>query len=91
MRILIRTNRRFFSDGSSFCSEHLRLRPGSEKPDNFLLVEINVEGYFTCRQAADTMQKVGYVLHDVFVAIKSLARAGSAASIAQSSETARDE
>jgi hypothetical protein len=85
----MRTNRRFFSDGSGFVQNIFGYDPASEKPDNFLLVEIlfflfrnrkvigliNVEGYFTCRQVADAMQKLGYVPNDVFLAIKRLARA----------------
>ena len=61
-----------------------------EKPDNFLLIEIlfyifkkqkktvgliNVEGYFTCTQIADAMQKMGYVPDDAsFLTLKHLAR-----------------
>jgi len=60
----------------------------SEKPDNFILIEIlfflfnnrkvirliNLEGYFTCQQVTDALQKLGYVPDDVFLAIGHLVR-----------------
>ena len=88
LRILMRTNRRFFSNDSGFVQNIFSFDATSEKPDNFLLTEvlfflftnrktiglINVEGYFTCRQVADALQKLGYVPDDVFLAIQYLAR-----------------
>jgi hypothetical protein len=70
LRILMRTNRRFFSKDSGFVQNIFAYEDGCEKPDNFLLIEIlfflfknrktvgliNVEGYFTCGQVADALQ-----------------------------------
>ena len=84
----MRTNRRFFSNESGFVQNIFAYDPASEKPDNFLLIEIlfflfhnrktsgfiNVEGYFTCRQVADALQKLGYVPDDVFLALNYLVR-----------------
>lgn len=88
LRILMRTNRRFFSKDSGFVQNIFVYDDACEKPDNFLLVEIlfflfknkktigliNVEGYFTCTQIADAMQKLGYVPNDVFITLQHLAR-----------------
>ncbi len=88
LRILMRTNRRFFSKDSGFVQNIFTYDDQCEKPDNFLLIEvlfylfqnrktiglINVEGYFTCTQVADAMQKLGYVPDDVFLTLKHLAR-----------------
>ena len=88
LRILMRTNRRFFSKESGFVQNIFAYEDGFEKPDNFLLIEIlfflftnrktigpiNIEGYFTCHHVADEMQKLGYVPNDVFLMIKHLAR-----------------
>jgi hypothetical protein len=87
LRILMRTNRRFFSKDSGFVQNIFAYDPASEKPDNFLITEIlfflfnnrktigliNVEGYFTCRQVADALQKLGYIPDDVFLALNYLA------------------
>jgi hypothetical protein len=83
LRILMRTNRRFFSNDSGFVQNIFAYDTASEKPDNFLLTEvlfflfnnrktigrINVEGYFTGRQVADALQKLGYVPDDVLLAL----------------------
>jgi len=88
LRILMRTNRRFFSKDSGFVQNIFTYDDQCEKPNNFLLIEIlfflfknrktvgliNVEGYFTCTQVADFMQKLGYVPDDIFLTIKHLAR-----------------
>jgi hypothetical protein len=88
LRILMRTNRRFFSKDSGFIQNIFTYDDESEKPDNFLIVEIlfflfnhrktvgriNIEGYFTCSQVADALQKLGYVPNDVFLALKLLVR-----------------
>lgn len=88
LRILMRTNRRFFSQDSGFVQNIFTYDDQCEKPDNFLLIEIlfflfrnrkavghiNVEGYFTCTQIADTLQKLGYVPDDVFLTLKHLTR-----------------
>ena len=88
LRILMRTNRRFFSKDSGFVQNIFSYDDEFEKPDNFLLIEIlyflfrnrkaigyiNVEGYFTCKQVADALQKLGYVPSEVFLALRRLAR-----------------
>jgi hypothetical protein len=88
LRILMRTNRRFFSKDSGFVQNIFDYDDQCQKPDNFLLIEIlfflfknrkivgpiNVEGYFTCTQIADALQKLGYVPDDVFLTLKHLAR-----------------
>jgi len=86
IRILMRTNRRFFSKDSGFVQNIFSCHDECEKPDNFLTVEIlfflftnrktighiNVEGYFTCFQVADALQKLGYVPDDVYLTLKLL-------------------
>jgi hypothetical protein len=88
LRILMRTNRRFFSKDSGFVQNIFAYDDQCEKPDNFLPCEIlfflfrnrkligpiNVEGYFTCAQVADELQKLGYVPSDVFITLKHLTR-----------------
>ena len=89
LRILMRTNRRFFSrDSGGFVQNVFDFDETFEKPDNFLIIEIlyfltmnrrtrgpiNIEGYFTCVQVADALQKLGYVPADVFAMIKHLVR-----------------
>jgi len=79
LKILMRTEYVFFSDHSGFISNIFHYDPDWQKPDNFLLVEIlyflarnrkrigqiGIEGYFTCRHIADSLQKFGYVPEDV--------------------------
>ena len=87
LRILMRTNRRFFSrESGGFVHNIFRFEETLEKPDNFLIIEIlyflllnrkvlgqiNLEGYFTCMQIADALQKLGYAPDDVFQVIKHL-------------------
>jgi hypothetical protein len=88
LRILMRTNRRFFSKDSGFVQNIFAYDENSAKPDNFILIEIlfflfnnrkkighiNIEGYFTCTQVVDEMQKLGYVRDDVFLALKHMAQ-----------------
>lgn len=89
IRILMRTNKRFFSsDSGGFVQNIFAFDQDLEKPDNFLTIEvlyflianrkrrgpINIEGYFTCAQVADALQKLGYVPTDVFATIKHLVR-----------------
>lgn len=83
LRILMRTNHRFFSRDSGFVTNIFTYDPSMEKPDNFLYAEIlyflfrnrktigliNVEGYFTCTQVADALQNFGYVPKDVYAAL----------------------
>ncbi|MGA9527621.1 MAG: type I restriction enzyme HsdR N-terminal domain-containing protein [Terriglobales bacterium] len=86
LKILMRTEYRFFSDRSGFVSNILAASPKWEKPDNFLLAEIlyflavnrkkvgqiGLEGYFTCRHVAEELQRLGYVPDDVLDALNVL-------------------
>ncbi|HEY7334448.1 MAG TPA: hypothetical protein VH639_06165 [Bryobacteraceae bacterium] len=88
LRILMRTNRRFFSNDSGFVQNVFAYDIACQKADNFLITEIlfflfanrkvigpiNVEGYFTCRQVADALQKLGYDPDDVLLTLTYLAR-----------------
>lgn len=86
LRILMRTEYRFFSDDSGFISNIFNFDPDWQKPDNFLLIEalfylarnrkrkgeIGLEGYFSCRHIADYLQRLGYVPDDVLAALNML-------------------
>lgn len=88
LRILMRTEYRFFSDHSGFISNIFNFDPDWQKPDNFLLIEalyylgrnrkrrgqIGLEGYFTCRHVADELQRQGYVPEDALAALNTLLR-----------------
>lgn len=88
LRILMRTNRRFFSNDSGFVQNVFAYDAACQKADNFLVTEIlfflftnrkvigliNVEGYFTCQQVADGLQKLGYDPDDVFLTLNYLVR-----------------
>jgi len=89
LRILMRTNRRFFSpESGGFVHNIFSFDENFEKPDNFLIAEIlyfllrnrkvlgqiNLEGYFTCTQIVDVMQKIGYTPDDVFRMLRHLVR-----------------
>ena len=88
LTILMRTNRRLFSEDSGFIQNIFSYDDTCEKPDNFLLVEIlfflfqnrkivgaiGLEGYFSCRQIADALQKLGYIPGDVMIALRQLVR-----------------
>jgi hypothetical protein len=86
IKILMRTEYRFFSDHSGFISNIFTYDPDWEKPDNFLLIEIlynlqrnrkrvgqiGIEGYFTCRSVAQDLQKFGYTPDDTLRALNLL-------------------
>lgn len=86
LKILMRTEYKFFSDRSGFVSNIFASSPDWQKPSNFLLVEIlyllavnrkrvgqiGLEGYFTCRYIADDLQRQGYVSEDVLAALNFL-------------------
>jgi hypothetical protein len=86
LRILMRTEYRFFSDHSGFLFNVFNFNPDWQKPDNFLLIEalyylarnrkrrgqIGLEGYFTCRHVADELQRQGYVPDDVVAGLNTL-------------------
>ena len=86
LKILMRTNRRLFSKDSGFIQNIFFYDDFCEKPDNFLLVEIlfflfrnrktvgaiGLEGYFSCQQVADALQKLGYIPDDVIIGLRRL-------------------
>jgi len=88
LKILMRTNRRLFSKDSGFIQNIFSYDETCEKPDNFLLVEIlfflfqnrkaigaiGLEGYFSCQQVMDALQKLGYVPNDVFIGLGQLVK-----------------
>ncbi|MGO9271593.1 MAG: hypothetical protein ACLQOO_15245 [Terriglobia bacterium] len=86
LRILMRTEYRFFSDHSGFLFNVFNCDPQWQKPDNFLLIEIlyflarsrkqkgeiGLEGYFTCRRITTELQRLGYVPEDVLIGLNLL-------------------
>jgi hypothetical protein len=88
LKILMRTNRRLFSKDSGFIQNIFSFDETCQKPDNFLLVEIlfflfqnrksigaiGLEGYFSCRQLTDALQKLGYIPDDVMIGLRQLVR-----------------
>ena len=88
LKILMRTEYRFFSDNSGFLTNIFKSDPEWQKPDNFLLIEIlyflarnrkhkgeiGLEGYFTCRHVTEELQRLGYVPEDVLGGLNVLFR-----------------
>lgn len=88
LKILMRRDRRFLSKDSGFVQNIFSYDEDCQKPDNFLLVEIlffllhnrkkigdiGLEGFFSCKQITDALQKLGYVPEDVMIALQSLAQ-----------------
>jgi hypothetical protein len=88
IKVLMRTDYRFFSDQSGFISNIFTFDPDWQRPDNFLLSEtlyflganrkrkgqIGLEGYFSCRHLADEMQRLGYSDQDTLGALNMLLR-----------------
>jgi hypothetical protein len=88
IKVLMRTDYRFFSDQSGFISNIFSCDPDWQRPDNFLLAEIlyflganrkrrgeiGLEGYFSCRHVADEMQRLGYSDDDTLGALNMLLR-----------------
>ena len=86
LKILMRTEYAFFSERSGFVSNIFSYDQDWQRPDNFLLIEIlyylarnrkrvghiGLEGYFTCRSIADTLQKFGYEPSDSLSALNHL-------------------
>lgn len=82
LKILMRTEYRFFSDVSGFVSNIFYFDNGWEQPNNFLIPEIlfwlcanrkvrgdiGLEGYFSGERIADELQLSGYVRKDVISA-----------------------
>ena len=79
IRILMRTDYRFFSDNSPNISNIFHYDNDWVQPDNFLLIEIlyflctyrkqrgelGLEGYFSVNHVSDVLQKLGYDRADV--------------------------
>lgn len=79
LKILMRTEYRFFSDNSGFVSNLFYLDDDWEQPNNFLIAEIifwlyqnrkkrgpiGLEGYFSVEQIANVLQPRGYVREDI--------------------------
>jgi len=82
LKILMRTEYRFFSDNSGFVSNIFFLDQAWEQPNNFLISDIifwlyrnrkkqgpiGLEGYFSVEQIADVLQLNGYLKEDVVAA-----------------------
>lgn len=88
LRILMRTEYRFFSDRSGFVSNIFGSESSWRKPDNFLFSEclfflafnrkrigqIGLEGYFSCQHVANELQRFGYTPEDTLKALNLLLR-----------------
>ncbi len=88
IRVLMRTEYRYFSEHSGFVFNIFTFDPDWESPDNLLIPEIlyflannrkvrgqiGLEGYFSCRQIADELQLFGYSDHDTLSALNLLLR-----------------
>ncbi len=86
LKILMRTEYRFFSDRSGFLTNVFACDQDWQKPDNFLLIEIlyflarsrkqkgqiGLEGYFSCKQITHELQRLGYVPDDVLAGLNLL-------------------
>ena len=82
LKILMRTEYRFFSNNSGFVSNLFYLDEEWEQPNNFLITDllfwlyqnrkktgsIGLEGYFSVSHIADVLQLRGYVANDVMSA-----------------------
>lgn len=80
IRILMRTDYRFYSDHSGTITNIFHYENDWVRPDNFLLIEIlfflithrkqhgelGLEGYFSVRRLCDEIQRLGYESADVF-------------------------
>jgi len=87
LKILMRTNHRLFAEGD-FVHNIFSYDDACEKPDNFLLIELlfylfqnrkspgnlGIEGYFSCYQVIDALQKLGYVPDDVLLGLNRLVK-----------------
>ena len=79
LKILMRTEYRFFSEFSGFVSNIFHIEDRCEQPNNFLVSDIlfwlsdnrkqrgeaGLEGYFSVEHVADVLQRRGYVPDDV--------------------------
>jgi hypothetical protein len=82
LKILMRTEYRFFSDASGFVKNIFSFDQEWENPNNFILIEIlfflttrrhvrgqiGLEGYFAVEHIADQMQLEGFVRNDILSA-----------------------
>jgi hypothetical protein len=83
IRILMRTDYRFFNENSGYISNIFHYENQWVNPDNFIIVEIlyflslnrktrgeiGIEGYFTADRVSSHLQKMGYDRHDVLEAL----------------------
>lgn len=90
LRILMRTDYKFFSEQSGFISNIFYFAPDWESADNFMITEvlffladnrkiqgeIGLEGYFSILRICDELQSMGYVQSDVISACNWLTRKG---------------
>lgn len=88
LKILMRTEYRFFSDASGFVTNLFHCDENWQQPNNFLVADIvfwlyenrkrqgpiGLEGYFSVQQLADLLQLRGYVAEDVVAACLWLAQ-----------------
>ena len=88
LRILMRTEYRFFSNKSGFVTNIFHIEDNWENPSNFLISDIlfylsdnrkvngciGLEGYFTVDSVADILQLYGYTKNDVISACKFLVK-----------------
>jgi hypothetical protein len=86
LKILMRTEYRFFSEVSGFTTNIFHYDQDWEKPDNFILIEvlywlalnrkrvgqIGLEGFFSCKHIGEEMQRHGYVPEDILAALSFL-------------------
>lgn len=88
LKIVMRTEYRFFSENSGFVTNLFHFEDDWEQPNNFLLADIvfwlcenrkrqghiGYEGYFSVEHIADVLQLRGYVREDVVAACSWLVR-----------------
>jgi hypothetical protein len=86
LKILMRTEYRFFSEHTGFIYNIFDYDDSWDKPDNFIVAEIlywlarnrkklgqiGLEGFFTCRHVANELQRQGYVPSDILAALNCL-------------------
>lgn len=86
IKVLMRTEYRFFSEHSGFVFNIFSFDPEWENPDNLLIPEIlyflannrkkrgqiGLEGYFSCRHISDKLQLFGYSDRDTICALNTL-------------------
>lgn len=90
LKILMRTNYKYFSDRSGFVTNILTLDPNWKRPSNFLFVEclhylainrkkegdIGVQGYFSVTTISAHLERMGFHADDVLSALEVLLQRG---------------